>query len=48
MKAQINKIKEKIKTYLGKVLKNEKDTDLNAHVKDEAKFRKMYENTKVY
>jgi hypothetical protein len=48
MNKRISRIKEKIKNFLNKSLRNKKDADLNAHIKDEVEYRKMQENMKMY
>ena len=48
MNKRLSRIKEKIKNFVNKSLKNRKDADLNAHIKDEVEYRKMQENMKMY
>lgn len=48
MNVQLNKIKQKLKNFFDKALKNKKDANLNSHIRDEAEFRKMHENMKMY
>lgn len=45
MNAQLIKIKEKIKTFFDKNLKNKKDINLNSSVNED---KKMHENMKMY
>lgn len=42
------KFKKKMNNFIEKVLKNEKDANLNAHIKDEIKFKQMYNRMKMY
>ncbi|MDD4974552.1 MAG: hypothetical protein PHY93_09400 [Bacteriovorax sp.] len=48
MNKRLSAIKEKVKSFINKSLKNKKDANLNAHIKDEVEYRKMQENMKMY
>ena len=48
MKIKLNNIKNKMKHFFDKVLKSNKDANLNSRIKDEAELKKMREHTKMY
>ena len=48
MKLKKSKYLNKMKQYINKVLKSDKDIDLKTRVKDEAKLKQMQGDTKVY
>ena len=48
MNAKLNKVMKKLKKFFDKALKNKSDANLNSRVKNEAEYRKMFENMKNY
>jgi hypothetical protein len=48
MKAKKSKYLKKMKQYISKVLKSDKDLNLKSRIKDEAKLKQMQGDTKVY